>query len=148
MRLEPGSLRVERFAIGLLTALTVAAFAAPAALAEGAARKDERQMRTVRHRSAARSRQPEPSHEQEEPEPSELEEAWEEYYRERTESLRRERRANQRNRGGTCILGAHGAVIYAPPGSDCGATAANANSSPSPAPRPEPGPKPVSPARR
>ncbi len=59
-------------------------------------------------------------------EPTELEQAYEEYYRERAEHYRREREKAQRNHtpGGTCMYGANGRLIYAPPGRDCGSPAA------------------------
>lgn len=132
---------MNRVAVALIAALALAVSAAPPSLADSVKRKGDRQMKTVR-RTSTRARQPEPSYEEEEPEPSALEEAWEEYYREQAESLRQDRaeRQPQRNKSGTCIIGAKGKVIYAPPGADCGGSKASSASS-------NRGPKPASPKR-
>ena len=55
-------------------------------------------------------------------EPSELEEATEEYYRERADYYKSKREKSERRRssGGTCMYGADGKLLYAPPGSNCG----------------------------
>jgi hypothetical protein len=59
-------------------------------------------------------------------EPSASEEAWEEYYREQAEYYREKRRERQpsRSTAGSCMYGADGKVIYAPPGRSCGGPAA------------------------
>ena len=58
--------------------------------------------------------------------PSASEEAREEYYREQAEYYRDKRRERQpaRSSAGSCMYGADGQVIYAPPGRSCGGPAA------------------------
>jgi hypothetical protein len=58
--------------------------------------------------------------------PSASEEAWEEYYREKAEYYRDKRRERQppRSSAGSCMYGADGKVIFAPPGRSCGGPAA------------------------
>ena len=59
-------------------------------------------------------------------EPSAAEEAWEEYYRERADYYREKRmeRHPARSSAGSCMYGADGKVIYAPPGRACSSPAA------------------------
>jgi hypothetical protein len=61
-----------------------------------------------------------------EEEPQELEEMsvpansdWEDYYREKADYYREKRQKERAHRAGSCMFGADGSVIYAPPGRDC-----------------------------
>ena len=57
-------------------------------------------------------------------EPSALEEAYEEYYREQADYYRQQRAAEGGSSGASCMYGSDGTVIHAPAGRECGRTPA------------------------
>jgi hypothetical protein len=102
--------------IAILAALSPAALAEEAAVKRTPVRKAYVERTGPELSTDSELATPAPS------EPSALDEAIEEYYREQAEYYRQQRMEGGRSSGAACMYGPDGKVIHSPRGKSCGAT--------------------------